>query len=368
MSDLTSTALIHPSTLNRRERGHIMRKLRNDTGVLMNLRSIGTSRVAEIGLGCMPLSHAYGVPPPPRVAREVIDRAIDLGVTHLDTAALYGFGANERLLGEALAGRRHRVYLATKCGMTGVEGKRVIDGRPETIRRTCHESLERLRTDVIDLWYLHRWDKRVPLEDSVGAMADMVHAGHVRSIGLSEVSAATLRRAHAAHPVAAVQNEYSLWSRNPELGLLDACRELGTALVAFSPLGRGFLADAVADPAQLAGGDIRRNMPRFQSPHFARNGPLAAALRSLAVEATCTPAQLALAWLLQTAPMVLPIPGTTSVAHLEENLGAASLDLDAALVARVDALINQRTVSGPRYAADTLAEIDTEEFPPGHAG
>ena len=330
----------------------------------MRFRSIGSSNVAEIGLGCMPLSHAYGVPPSPRVAREVIDRALELGVTHLDTAALYGFGANERLLGEALAGRRHRVYLATKCGMTGVDGKRVIDGRPETIRRTCHESLQRLRTDVIDLWYLHRWDRRVPLEDSLGAMADMVHAGHVRSIGLSEVSAATLRRAHAVHPIAAVQNEYSLWSRNPELGLLAACRELGVALVAFSPLGRGFLADAIDDPAQFAGGDIRRNMPRFQPSHFGTNRPLAAQLRSLAGEASCTPAQLALAWLLTTAPFVLPIPGTTSVAHLEENLGAASVKIDAALAARVEALINASTVSGPRYAAETLAEIDTEEFPP----
>jgi aryl-alcohol dehydrogenase-like predicted oxidoreductase len=334
----------------------------------MRLRSIGSSGVSEIGLGCMPLSHAYGVPPAPAVAREVIDRALDLGVTHLDTAALYGFGANERLLGDALAGRRHRVHLATKCGMTGVDGKRVIDGRPETIRRTCHESLERLRTDVIDLWYLHRWDKHVPLEDSLGAMADMVRAGHVRSIGLSEISAATLRRAHAVHPVAAVQNEYSLWSRNPELGLLAACRELGVALVAFSPLGRGFLAGAVEDPARFAAGDIRRNMPRFQPPHFAANRPLAAALRALAVEVDCTPAQLALAWLLKTAPFVLPIPGTTSIAHLEENLGAASVDIDAALAARAGALINSGTVSGPRYSPETLREIDTEEFPPGRAG
>jgi aryl-alcohol dehydrogenase-like predicted oxidoreductase len=334
----------------------------------VNLRSIGPSRVAAIGFGCMPLSHAYGVPPPPRAAREVIDRALDLGVTHLDTAALYGFGANELLLGEALAGRRHRVHLATKCGMTGVDGKRVIDGRPETIRRTCHESLERLNTDVIDLWYLHRWDKRVPLEDSLGAMAEMVRAGYVRSIGLSEVSAATLRRAHAAHPVAAIQNEYSLWSRNPELGLLATCRELGVALVAFSPLGRGFLADATLDPAQFVSGDIRRNMPRFQSPHFAANRPLATALGSLAVETGCTPAQLAIAWLLRTAPFVVPIPGTTSVAHLEENLHAASFDIDPALAARVDALINPSTVSGPRYSAATLAEIDTEEFPPARTG
>jgi aryl-alcohol dehydrogenase-like predicted oxidoreductase len=186
----------------------------------MRQRSIGPSRVAEIGLGCMCLSHAYGVPPAPRDAQAVLRRAVEIGITHFDTAALYGFGANESLLGEALARDRNRIHLATKCGMTGVDGKRVIDGRPETLVRTCFESLARLRTDVIDLWYLHRWDKRVPLEDSIGAMARMVAAGHVRAIGLSEVSAATLRRASTVHSIAAVQNEYSLWSRNPELGLL----------------------------------------------------------------------------------------------------------------------------------------------------
>jgi aryl-alcohol dehydrogenase-like predicted oxidoreductase len=178
-------------------------------------------------------------------------RATELGITHFDTAALYGFGANESLLGEALVGCRDRIHLATKCGMTGVDGRRVIDGRPETLQRTCRESLARLRTEVIDLWYLHRWDKRVPIEDSVGAMADMVASGHVRAIGLSEVSAATLRRASAVHPISAVQNEYSLWSRNPELGLLETCRELGATLVAFAPLGRGFLADAVDDPGRF---------------------------------------------------------------------------------------------------------------------
>ena len=328
----------------------------------MRTRLIGTSRVAEIGLGCMCLSHAYGVPPAPRDAQKVLHRAIDLGLTHFDTAALYGFGANESLLGEALAGCRNRIHLATKCGMTGVDGRRVIDGRPETLRRTCEESLARLRTDVIDLWYLHRWDKRVPIEDSVGAMADMVAAGRVRAIGLSEVSAATLRRASAVHPVSAVQNEYSLWSRNPELGLLEACRELGTTLVAFAPLARGFLADAIDDPGQFPPGDIRRNMPRFQPPHFDANRRLLAEYRALAREAGCTPSQLALAWLLQKSPDVVPIPGTTSVAHLEENAAAAAQRLDAGLVARLEALINQDTVSGARYQPETLLELDTEEF------
>ena len=328
----------------------------------MKTRPIGGTPVAQIGLGCMPLSHAYGTPPSAREARNVLDRALDLGVTHFDTAALYGFGANEQLLGETFVGRRDRVHVATKCGMTGVDGKRVIDGRPDTIRRTCHESLARLRTDVIDLWYLHRWDKRVPIEDSLGAMAEMVRAGHVRALGLSEVSAATLRRAHAAHPIAAVQNEYSLWSRNPELGLLDACRELGVTLVAFAPLGRGFLAGALDDPGEFVPGDIRRNMPRFQPTHFSTNRRLLPEMSALAQEAGCTPAQLALAWLLRAAPFVVPIPGTTSVGHLEENIGASTLTLDTDLATRLGALVSSSTVSGPRYAPETLAEIDTEEF------
>ena len=328
----------------------------------MNTRRIGTASVAELGLGCMCLSHAYGVPPAPRDAQRVLHRAIELGITHFDTAALYGFGANESLLGEAFAGCRNRVHLATKCGMTGVDGRRVIDGRPETLQRTCRESLARLRTDVIDLWYLHRWDKRVPVEESIGAMADIVASGYVRAIGLSEVSAATLRRASAVHPVSAVQNEYSLWSRNPELGLLEACRELGTTLVAFAPLARGFLAGAIDDPGQFAPRDIRRGMPRFQPSHFAINQRLLAQYRALAQEAGCRPSQLALAWLLQKSPEVVPIPGTTSVAHLEENAAASALRLDAGLIARVEALINQDTVSGARYQPETLLEIDTEEF------
>jgi aryl-alcohol dehydrogenase-like predicted oxidoreductase len=328
----------------------------------MNTRRIGTASVAEIGLGCMCLSHAYGVPPAPRDAQRVLHRAIELGITHFDTAALYGFGANESLLGEALAACRNRIHLATKCGMTGVSGQRVIDGRPETLKQTCLESLTRLRTDVIDLWYLHRWDKRVPIEESIGAMADMVASGYVCAIGLSEISAATLRRANAVHPVSAVQNEYSLWSRNPELGLLAACRELGTTLVAFAPLARGFLADAIDDPGQFVPRDIRRGMPRFQPSHFAVNQRLLAQYRALAHEAGCRPSQLALAWLLQKAPEVVPIPGTTSVAHLEENAAASALRLDAGLIARVEALINQDTVSGARYQPETLLEIDTEEF------
>ncbi|ENO77494.1 aldo/keto reductase [Thauera sp. 63] len=331
----------------------------------MQQRKLGPFQVGAIGLGCMNLSHAYGVPPSPEVGEAVLLRALELGVTHFDTAALYGFGANETLVGRVLGKHRSRYTLASKCGMTGVDGKRVIDGRPATIKRTCEESLQRLQTDVIDLYYLHRWDKVVPIEDSMGAMADLVREGKIRSIGLSEVSADTLRRAHAVHPVAALQTEYSLWTRNPEIAVLDACRELGVSFVAFSPVARGFLAGALTDPAQVAAfeaKDIRRAMPRFQSAHFAANLRLLDGYLGLAREAGCTPAQLALAWLLAKGTDILPIPGTTSLAHLEENLKAADIVLAPDLVARLEALINARTVSGPRYPAATQVEIDTEEF------
>jgi aryl-alcohol dehydrogenase-like predicted oxidoreductase len=321
--------------------------------------------VGQLGLGCMNLSHAYGAPPAAPQAAQVLSRAIDLGVTHFDTAALYGFGSNETLLGATLAPYRQHIQLASKCGMTGVNGRRVIDGRPETLRRTCFESLTRLRTDSIDLYYLHRWDKSVPIEDSVGELARLVAAGHVRAIGLCEVSAATLRRAHAIHPIAAVQSEYSLWTRNPELAVLDECRRLGAAFVAFSPLARGFLSGEPPDPAALQPKDIRRDMPRFTEPHFSANARLLIPFRALASEGGCTPAQLALAWLLHKAPHIIPIPGTTSIGHLEQNLGAQQVRLDAGLVARLEALINGATVSGARYNAATQAEIDTEELQPG---
>jgi aryl-alcohol dehydrogenase-like predicted oxidoreductase len=309
----------------------------------------------------MNLSHAYGRPPDADAAVRVLQTAVELGVMLFDTAALYGFGRNEELVGAALQPYRNRIFLASKCGIAGVQGKRVLDGRPETLKRTCQESLRRLRTDVIDLYYLHRWDKNVPIEESVGALGELVRAGCVRAIGLSEVSAATLQRAHAVHPISAVQSEYSLWTRNPEVALLAACEALGVALVAFSPLGRGFLAGAVRDPAELMEGDLRRNMPRFQAPHFARNLALQGALAGLASEAGCTSAQLALAWLLHKAPHVIPIPGTTSLAHLRENVAACDVRLGPTMVQRLERLINAATVSGARYAAETQAEIDTEE-------
>jgi aryl-alcohol dehydrogenase-like predicted oxidoreductase len=329
----------------------------------MKQRRIGPLEVSAIGLGCMNLSHAYGVPPSPEDAEKVLLTALDLGVTLFDTAALYGFGANESLLGRVLAPHRSKIVLASKCGMTGVNGVRVIDNRPETLRRTCEESLQRLRTDVIDLYYLHRFDRKVPIEESVGALADLVRAGKVRALGLSEVSAATLRRAHAVHPISALQSEYSLWSRNPEIAGLAACRELGTSLVAFSPIARGFLSGRLREVGTLDAKDIRRNMPRFQPAAFDANLALLPAFAALADEADCTPAQLALAWLLAQDDRLVPIPGTTRAEHLAENVGAATVRLDAAMLARVDAAIDRHAVTGPRYNATTQAEIDSEEYP-----
>ena len=333
----------------------------------MQQRQIGPFQVSAIGLGCMNLSHAYGIPPSAEQGERVLFAALDAGVTMFDTAALYGFGANETLLGNVLSKHRRRFTLASKGGMAGVTGedgavRRVIDGRPEAIRRNCEDSLRRLRTEVIDLYYLHRWDKKVPIEESVGAMADLVRAGKVQALGLSEVSAATLRKAHAVHPIAAVQTEYSLWTRNPEIAVLDACRELGAAFVAFSPVARGFLCDALQDVATLDAKDIRKSMPRFAPANYAANLKLLPAYKSLAHEAGCSPAQLALAWLLHKAPHIVPIPGTTSVAHLREDLAAVNVVLDAGLLARLEALINQHTVAGHRYSDQSRSEVDTEEF------
>lgn len=325
-------------------------------------RRLGSSSINPVGLGCMSLSHAYGAPPARADAARLLNQALDLGYDHLDTASLYGGGANETLIGEAIAHRRNAFFLASKCGMSIVDGKRVIDGRPETLRAQIDISLERLRTDRVDLYYLHRWDKSVPIEESVGELARMVEAGKVRAIGLSEVSAATLRRAHAVHPIAAVQNEYSLWSRNAELGILDATRELGATLVAFSPVARGFLAGGVASPDSLLEKDIRRSMPRFQPKNFARNLELFAQLKTIAATLEVTPAQLCLQWLFARGEHVVAIPGTTSPEHLAENIGTPTAPLSDSVVKQLDRLFDPGAIAGPRYPAATQAEIDTEEF------
>lgn len=316
----------------------------------------------RMGLGCMNLSHAYGVSPSESDGLALLQAALDAGVTHFDTATLYGGGRNEELVGRALRGRRDEVILASKGGMASVDGGKVIDGRPETLRAQVDASLARLGVEHIDLYYLHRWDKQVPIADSVGALAEAVAAGKIGAIGLSEVSVARLHEALEVTPIAAVQNEYSLWTRNPELGMLEATRAAGVALVAFSPVARGFLSDAVDDPTALAERDIRRGMPRFQPAHWPANKALLPAWRALAASADVTPAQLALAWLLSRGEHVVPIPGTTSIAHLHEDFATLSLSIDAETLEHAGELIDTATVSGPRYAPASAAEVDAESF------
>ena len=332
----------------------------------MQQRRLGEFQVGRIGLGCMNLDHGYAPPVSEPQGERVLLEALDAGYTLMDTATLYGAGQNEARVGRVLQAHRNQMVLSSKCGLEilPVEGKpvRVIDGRPATLMRQCEDSLRRLKADAIDLYYLHRWDRQVPIEDSVGAMSRMVEKGHVRCLGLSEVSAATLRRAHAVHPIAALQSEYSLWTRNPEIAVLDACQELDVALVAFSPVARGFLCGPELDVAALDAKDMRRSMPRFGGEHALHNRALLPQYRQLAQQAGCTPAQLALAWLLQQRPCIIPIPGTQSLNHMLENAAADAVVLGADVLAALDALVNQGTVSGERYDAQGTLDTDTERF------
>lgn len=326
-------------------------------------RKLAEFNVFPIGLGCMGLSHGYGAPASDKQAAELLLGALDAGVNLFDTAALYGYGENEKLLGRILAPHRDKFILASKCGIfRDANGKRAIDGRPETIKKTCEDSLTRLNTDVIDLYYLHRWDKSVPIEDSVGALADLVAAGKIRYIGLSEVSAASLHKANAVHPIAAVQNEYSLWSRNVEIGLLKACQQLDIDLVAFSPLGRAFFTGNL-QINRLAENDLRHRMPRFYPDAYASNQKLLQPLLDLAKAKNCTPGQIALAWLLKQAPNIIPIPGTTSMVHLRENMAAIEVELSDADDDLLAANFHHTNVTGDRYVNASLLEIDTEQFP-----
>jgi len=328
----------------------------------MQSRRLGPFDVSAIGLGCMSMSQGYGSPNDEESAR-VLHRALDLGYTMLDTAVLYGFGHNETFIGKTLKSRRNEYVLASKCGIyRNEEGQREINGRPEILKKTCEDSLRRLQTDVIDLYYLHRIDKKVPLEDSMGALAELVSEGKIKTIGLSEVSAQSLRRAHAVHPVTAVQTEYSLWTRNAEIKILDTCRELGVAFVSFSPLARAFLTGRVRDIAQLEEKDLRRNMPRFQGENFSRNLLLLEDFSAISNTTGYSMAQLALAWVLAQGDDIIPIPGTKHLEYVEENARAVDIDLDPEVLQHLDNLINQNTVTGPRYGAATQKEIDTEEF------
>ncbi|MEZ5947331.1 MAG: aldo/keto reductase [Hyphomonas sp.] len=326
-------------------------------------RKIGDRDVYPVGLGCMNITHAYGPPLDETAAKALLVRAVDLGCDFLDTATIYGFGRSEELIGEALRHRRGEFLLASKCVLGFRDGQRTLDARPEAIRAACEASLKRLQTDTIDLYYMHRPDANVPIEDSVGALAELVAEGKIRMIGLSEMGEAHLRRAHAVHPIAAMQSEYSLWVRNPEIAVKAACEELGVALVAFSPVGRGFLADPPVDPASFHDADLRRSMfPRFLPENYARNLPLLDEARACAQEAGCSVAQLALAWTLAKGKNVIPIPGTTNLSHLEDNHAAGAITLPAEMVARLDRHFLPEKAVGPRYTPMGQAVVSTEMY------
>ncbi|MBY7943271.1 aldo/keto reductase [Vibrio fluvialis] len=333
------------------------------------MKRIGQLTSRAVGLGCMNLSHAYGPATPEKQAAQLLNQALDLGYDHLDTATLYGAGANESLLGRAVMHRRREFLLASKCGMyMDAQGKKRISGDPALIRQQCEASLRRLNTDVIDLYYLHRWDKVIPIEETVGELSRLVDEGKIREIGLSEVSAQTLRKAHSVHPIAAVQSEYSLWTRNPGIALLDACRELDTTLVAFSPLGRGMLTGTLKSTDAFTEKDIRRAMPRFDESNFAHNLALIEGLQAQLEEwqqaglLEMNLAQLSLSWLNSQPVELVSIPGTTNLAHLAENIAASEQSLSAEIVSALSEMIHSANVAGPRYNAATQKEIDTEEF------
>jgi aryl-alcohol dehydrogenase-like predicted oxidoreductase len=327
-------------------------------------RTIAGTPLHPVGLGCMNLSWAYGTPPGAEEGARLLHRALDLGYNHLDTARIYGLGENEALIGETLKGRRSEFFLASKCGITVDGPRRGVDCSPAAITQAIDESLRLLQTDRIDLYYMHRFDPNVPIAESVGAMARAIEAGKIGAYGVSEWSARHVREAHAVHPVGAVQTEYSLWTRNVELGVLETCRELGIALVAFSPLGRGALAGLLEDPATLEDSDLRTRMPRFSPENWPRNRALIDKLVALAGEAGVTAAQLALAWVLSRGDHVHVIPGTTNELHLADNLAAWGVQLPGAVLAAADALINEDTVAGHRYHDAIRPTIDTEEFEP----
>ena len=326
----------------------------------METRKLGSQglEVSTLGLGCMGMSEFYGGRDDAESAA-TINRALDLGVTFLDTADMYGVGRNEELVGRVVRERRKWVVVATKFGnVRGADGSyQGINGRPDYVRKACDASLKRTGLDFFDLYYQHRVDPDVPIEETVGAMAELVTAGKVRYLGLSEAGPATIRRAHAVHPISALQTEYSLWSRDPEEDVLPTVRELGIGFVPYSPLGRGFLTGRFRTPEDIPADDYRRNSPRFQGEAFAKNLDLVKEIEAMAQDKGCTPAQLALAWVLAQGSDVVPIPGTKRRRYLEENLGA----LDVALIeddrARIDRIMPSGAATGTRYAAPQMASL-----------
>lgn len=326
----------------------------------MKQRKLGNTgeAVSALGLGCMGMVGWYGQRDDAE-ARATLHRALDLGINHLDTAAVYQDGANERFVGEAIRGRRDEVFIATKCGLVrSPEGRITADNQPATIRRSCDESLQRLGVEQIDLFYLHRIDPCVPIEDSMGVVAELVRAGKIRFAGISEAGPETLRRAHRTHPLAALQSELSPWTRNACRASLDACAELGIAFVAYSPLGRGFLTGAISSDGDFPEGDTRRMFPRFQAENLRHNLAAVDRLRELARGIGCTPAQLSLAWVLGQWQGVLPIPGTKKRRYLEENAAAAELQLTADQLAAVERAIPEALLHGERYPDSMLATLN----------
>lgn len=314
----------------------------------MQRRRLGSLEVGAIGLGCLTLTAAYGTPPASADAIATIHRAAEIGIDMLDTSDAYAKGENELLIGRAIAGQRHRYVIATKFGnLRKPDGTPAADGRPDYVKRACEASLRRLGTDVIDLYYIHRVDPTVPIEETVGAMAELKLEGKIRFLGISEAAPATIRRAHAAHPMTAVQIEYSLWTRHVEAAVLPLCRELGIGFVGYSPLGRGFLAGAIK--AEPAAGDMRRGMPRFSPDNLQRNLVLLAEFARLATDQGCTTAQLALAWVLSRQPPVVPIASSSRRERLEENAAAASLAVSPESLAAAERLFAAANVAGPRY-------------------
>lgn len=325
----------------------------------MQARQLGNNgpHVSALGLGCMGMSTAYGRRDDAQ-SIATIHRAIDLGVNFIDTADVYGAGENEKLVGGALQGKRHQVVLATKFGnVWHGPDKGTVCGRPDYVRQCCEESLRRLGTDYIDLYYLHRVDPDTPIQDTVGAMAELVEVGKIRHIGLSEAGARTLRRAQATHPIAALQSEYSLWSRGHEKEIIPVCRELGIGFVAYSPLGRGFLTGTIRSTQSLEPDDRRHQHPRFQSENLARNAKLLTAIDALAAAKTATPAQIALAWVLSRGGDIVPIPGTKRIGYLEQNLAAAEISLTGDECAALEAAIPEAAVAGTRYPAGAMDRL-----------
>jgi aryl-alcohol dehydrogenase-like predicted oxidoreductase len=327
----------------------------------MEYRRLGNSSLvtSALGLGCMGMSEFYG-DSDQQESSATIHQAIDRGITLLDTADVYGMGRNEELVGRAIAKRRNEVIVATKFGIVrdpSNPNQRGVNGRPEYVRKSCEQSLRRLKISTIDLYYQHRVDTDVPIEETVGAMARLMEEGKVRYLGLSEAAAPTIRRAHAAHPIAALQSEYSLWSRDPEDSVLAACRELGIGLIPYSPLGRGFLTGRIKRFEDLAADDYRRTSPRFQGDNFERNLQLVQRIQQMAAEKSCTPAQLALAWVLAQGQDLVPIPGTTKRKNLDENLGALEISLTPADLARIAELAPRGVAAGDRYTPEMMKRV-----------